>query len=162
MLSAHGIAQVQEHAPGLELVDHVARQADRCEDLERALEILRADLLLERLAIEEHGGFEETLPRVRVGHELEHQALRRIEPLAHHGRKLGEPRVGDVDRAVDVARCDTFLFDAPEQSTLEAAGMGARREHGEQQRRQEGPAFHRLGPIIASARTQRSKSCALT
>src|SRR5688572_2998292 len=47
VLGALRIAQVEQHPPGLQLVHHLARQADRAELLHRAFEILRADLLLE-------------------------------------------------------------------------------------------------------------------
>ena len=163
VLGARGIAQVEEHAPGLELVHHFARQADRREMLERALEVLAPDLFLERLAVEEHRRLEEALARVRVGHELEHQAARGVEAPAHRGRQLGEARVGDVDRAVDVARPRLGVRHAPQEPAAKALlGRPPRRRRGGKAGGKEDAPLHRPGPSIASARTQRSKSSALT
>src|SRR5512134_194433 len=164
LLRAPGIAQVEQHPPGLELVHHLAGKADGRQVLHRALEVLRADFLGERLPVEEHRRLEEAAARIRVGDEFEHQARRRVEALPHHRRQLGKPRIGHVDRAVDVARRNALLRDAPEQPAAESLldrGMNAK-PHDRDTSEDELATLHRPGPIMASARTQRSKSAALT
>src|SRR5712692_9638267 len=159
-----GAAQVEEHAPWLEPVHELARQPDRLQVLHRALEVLRPDLLFQRLVIEEQRRFQEALLAVRIGHEFQHQAFRAAERPAHGSRQLGESRIRYMDGAEHMARRDVFLRHAPEQAAREAfigrrPGGNGRKQKA---RKKKTASIHDPGPIIASGRTQRSKSSALT
>src|SRR5207244_3850601 len=65
-----GPAKIEQYAPGLQLVDECALQADRFQLLHRPPEVLGAYFFRERPAIEVHRSFEKSLPRIRVGNEL--------------------------------------------------------------------------------------------
>src|SRR5882672_6315742 len=159
-----GAAQVEEHAPWLEPVDELARQPDRLQMLHRALEVLRPDLLFQRLVIEEQRRFQEALLAVCIGHEFQHQAFRAVERSAHNGRQFGESRVRYMDGAKHMTGRDTLLRHAPEQAAREALIRRRPGGNGRKQkaRKKKSASIHDPGPIIASGRTQRSKSSALT
>jgi hypothetical protein len=144
-----GPAKVQEHAPGLQPVDEFLTEPGRLQCSVRAREIILADLLRERLPIDECRSLKKAHSLVAIGDVFDDERVGRGKRLAHLRRQLGEARVRNMHRSVYVARRDACFRNPPQHAFREslagaqARGAGQRDKRKQQPRRQARGTTHR-------------------